>query len=348
MAKSAIGLDIGTRTVHVAELSSGRGGASVENFGGIELPHGAVREGEIVDSEAVSEAIRQLVGSTGIRNKEVLLGVANQRVVVRQIDLPWMEEAELRESLRFQVQEYIPIPVEDAELDFYTLDEFQGEGDVRMSRILLVAAHMEMVGTLIRAATDAGLRPVGVDLNPFAVLRSVGTDSAVDEATEVLVDVGEGVTNIMVHENGVPRFVRVLVLGGGDITDGLASALGVDRDEAERLKKSTGLVEGASEEPARVITERANQFVDEVRSSLDYYQAQMGSARIARVVLTGGGALLRGLPERVSSALRLPVEVGDPFARLDTGKGVKLRGDELQQVAPVLATAIGLALGGVE
>lgn len=348
MAKSAVGLDIGSRTVHVAELSSGRGGPTVENFGGIELPEGAVREGEIIDPGAVSDAIKQLIGSTGIRNKEALLGVANQRVVVRQIDLPWMEEDELRTSLPFQVQEHIPIPVEEAELDFHTLEEYQGEGDTRMLRLLLVAAHKEMIATAIQVGSDAGLQPIGIDLNPFAVLRSVGSDSALGDGTEVLADVGEGVTNILVHENGVPRFVRVLVLGGGDITDAVAAELSLERDDAEARKKQLGLQGAGGDQASSIIAARASEFVDEVRSSLDYYQAQMGSARIGRVVLTGGGALLGGLDERLASTLRLPVEVGNPFDRFTTGKKVALDDAQLAQVGPVLATAVGLALGGLE
>ena len=349
MAKSVLGLDIGSRTVHVAEVSSARGGERIENFGGVELPTDAVREGEIIDSAAVSSAIEELIASTGIKQKNVLLGVANQRVVVRQIDLPWMEEQELRDSLRFQVQEYIPIPVEDAELDFYTLEEYQGEGDARMLRLLLVAAHKEMVSNHIAAASNAGLRPVGVDLNPFAVLRSVGGESALDEGTsEVLVDVGAGVTNILIHDNGVPRFVRILVLGGEDITSALTGVMNVDHAEAERVKKERSLDAPGDDEAGRVIRDRAEQFVDEVRSSLDYYQAQMGSTRMARVVLTGGGSLLGGLPDRLADALRLPVEVGDPFDRYETGSNVSLDAEQLRQVGPVLATAIGLGLGGLE
>ena len=127
MARTSVGLDIGTRTVHVAEVAGGRGTPTITNFGGVALPEGAVREGEIVDTAAVADAIKELYGAAKLKNKKVNLGVANQRVVVRQIDLPWMEEAELRSSLPFQVQEFIPIPVEDAQLDYHVLEEVQEE-----------------------------------------------------------------------------------------------------------------------------------------------------------------------------------------------------------------------------
>lgn len=343
---TAIGLDLGTRSVHVAEVAVSKGQPTVTNFGGLDLPRNVVREGEILDVTAVADAITQIMATSGIKEKKVLLGIANQRVVVRQIDLPWMEQKELHESLRFQVQEYIPIPVEEAELDFHVLEEFTGEGETRMLRMLLVAAHKDMVATHIEAANAAGLRPVGVDLNPFAMLRALGGDSAVDTSGEVLIDIGAGVTNIVVHEAGTPRFVRILVLGGDDITSGVASGTGVSHDDAELVKREAGLSGGGDAAARPYIDEHAGQFIDEVRSSLDYYQAQTGSARLGRVVITGGGSLLRGLPERLSAAIRLPVEVGNPFDRWPAGKDIPP--DRLAAVGPVLTTAVGLALGGVE
>jgi type IV pilus assembly protein PilM len=344
---SSIGLDIGTRTVHVAEVASPKGQPTVVNFGGLDLPVSTVREGEILDVPAVADAVKQIVATTGIKGRKANLGIANQRVVVRQIDLPWMDPRELRSSLRFQVQEFIPIPVEDAELDFHVLEEFQGEADTRMLRLLLVAAHKDMVATHIAAAEQAGLRPVGVDLNPFAMLRALGSESALETAGEVLIDVGAGVTNIVVHDRGVPRFVRILVLGGDDITEALASGQGTSYEDAEALKKRSGLTGAADDTARRLIDDHAAQFIDEVRSSLDYYQAQTGSGRLGRVVITGGGALLAGLGERLGTAIRLPVELGNPFDRWPVGN-VEMGPEQLAQVGPVLTTAIGLALGGAE
>ncbi|HEX9766990.1 MAG TPA: type IV pilus assembly protein PilM [Nitriliruptorales bacterium] len=347
MAKGAIGLDIGTSGVQVSQISVKGGEPTLVNFGGASLPQGAVREGEILDVEAVSAAIKTLLRDAKIKEKRAILGVANQRVVVRQIELPFMEEQELRDSLRFQVQEYIPIPVEDAELDFHILEDFT-EGEARMVRLLLVAAHKDMVASHVAAASQAGLRPTAIDLNSFAVLRALTTEGALAEGAEVLVDVGAGVTNIMVHENGVPKFVRILVLGGADITQAIASGTGVSLEDAEQTKQQLGLQGAGSTEPAAgIIEERAQAFIDEVRGSLDYYQAQTGSARVARVLLSGGGARLSGLPERLASSLRLPVEVGRPLDRIPV-KGTSYSREQLADVEPILTTSIGLALGGVE
>jgi type IV pilus assembly protein PilM len=346
MASSAIGVDIGSRTITLAEVKSGRGRTSITNFGGVELPSDVVREGEILDVPAVSEALRELVGTAKVKSKKVWLGVANQRVVVRQVDLPAMEEKNLRASLRYQVQEYIPIPVEEAELDVHVVSEYTAEDGTAMQRLLLVAGHRDMVAAHVEAATEAGLKPIGIDLNPFAVLRAMGDDSSFGGGNQVLVDVGAGVTNIVVHERGIPTFVRILVMGGDQITDALVGGLSTSREEAEAAKRSA--VVGTTPDVAgRIVTEQADAFIDEVRSSLDYYQAQTGSAQVAGLVLTGGGSLLRGLSDRLAASVRLPVEVGNPFDRWPATDTV-YSAEELAQVGPSLATAIGLAVGGLE
>lgn len=344
-SKHSVGVDIGSRALHIAHIQHGRSGPSLVNFAGARLPEGSVRDGEVLDTAAVGATLKAILKTAKIAPKEVRLGVANQRVVVRQVDLPWMDTAELKESLRFQVQEHIPIPVEEAELDFHVLDDFTADNDERMLRLLLVAAHRDMVNTHVAAATAAGLRPIGVDLNPFAVMRALTRDRAVGGEGEVLVDIGSGVTNIIVHDNGIPRFVRILVLGGSDITEGITVALNLPEDEAEARKREVGVVADSDDEVARIISDRARRFVDEVRSSLDYYRAQTGGTGISRVILSGGGSLLTGLPEALEAALRLPVERGRPLAHLPV-KASQLSPAELALVEPTLATAIGLALGG--
>lgn len=338
--------------MRAAELSLGKNGATLERFGQVELPPGAVRDGEVVDVDVVAAAIKRLWASAKFSAKKVVVGVANQKVIVRQVDLPWMPESELRQSLAFQVQEFIPMPVEQAILDFHAVEEFTVEGR-RMLRVLLVAASRDMVNAALEAVRRAGLTAAQVDLTPFAVLRSLASsDSAVAPAhtdAEALVDVGGKVTNIVVHQNGVPRFVRILLMGGDNVTEAVAERLGVPFEQAQGVKQETplGATPGvpASEHPAaRVVEASGHAFVEEIRGSLDYYLAQPASVPLRRVVVSGGGARLGGLVQRLAMATRLPVEPAAPLSSLQVGK-TGLSSEQLSYIEPLVTVPVGLAMG---
>jgi type IV pilus assembly protein PilM len=352
--RTSVGLDIGTSGVRAAELSFGRNGTTLERFGQVALPPGAVRDGEVIDVETVAGAIKHLWASAKFSSKKVVLGVANQKVIVRQVDLPWVPEAELRQSLAFQVQDFIPIPVEQAVLDFHTVEELVVDG-TRMRRVLLVAASRDMVMNALDAARKAGLSVSQVDLTPFAVLRSLagvdqtGLSPSWHTDAEALVDIGSKVTNIVVHQNGVPRFVRVLLMGGDNVTEAVAERMGVPMEQAEDVKQQSalGVTPGvpASEHPAaRVVESSGHAFVEEIRGSLDYYLAQPASVPLRRVIVSGGGARLGGLVQRLALATRLPVEPASPLSNLRVGK-TGLTEEQLSFVEPLVTVPVGLAMG---
>jgi type IV pilus assembly protein PilM len=347
--RSAIGLDIGTSGVRAAELSFGKGGVTLEKFGQVALPEGAVRDGEVVNAPAVASAIKQLWSHTKFSGKKVVIGVANQKVIVRQVDLPWMPGDELKKSLAFQVGDLIPMPTDAAVLDFHTLEERTGDNGARLVRGLLVAASRDMVSNSLDAVERAGLVPTMVDLTPFAVIRSLADtdDLGVGAPVEALVDVGARVTNIIVHQGGVPQFVRILLMGGQHVTDAVAERMGVPQEEAEAMKQQIGIDSDDAfrfQAASRVVEATMAAFVDEVRGSLDYYLASSGSAPISRLSLTGGGARLAGLADRLQLATRIPVVAGNPMHALSLGR-TGLTPEQLSFVQPLAAVPVGLALG---
>jgi type IV pilus assembly protein PilM len=346
VARTRIGLDIGSTAVRAAELTEGSP-PSVVRAAQVPLPAGAVENGEVKDIEAVTEALRELWSRGGFKSKKVWMGVGNQRVVVREISLPWLPEKELRQSLGFQVQEFIPMPVDEAVLDYHVIEETEEQGR-RMLRVLLVAAQRTMVDALVAAATGAKLEPMGLDLVPFAMVRAVGASGAgmelEDTGNEAVVDVGAHVTNIVVHSAGETRFVRILPSGGRDITVAIARALSVEDDVAERLKRGE-VVEGADVSAAQaedVARQRAQQFVDEIRSSLEFYTAQSQGARIDRVLVSGGGSKLHGFMDVIRQRMPVSVEPGRVFSRV--GSQLSLSEEAQAEAEPVLAVAVGLAI----
>jgi type IV pilus assembly protein PilM len=351
-ARTAIGLDIGTSGVRAAELSFGKNGVTLEKFGQVALPEGSVRDGEVVDQDAVAEAVKQLWAHTKFSSKKVVIGVSNGKVIVRQVDLPWLPDDELKKSLPFQVQDFIPIPVDHAVLDFLSLEEYEAEQGGRMLRGLLVAASRDMVMSSVSAVQAAGLTPTVVDLTSFAVLRALGSTANAEGGpaeVEAVVDIGARVTNIVVHEGGVPRFVRILLMGGADITEAVADRMGVPAEQAEAVKQQVGLAGLASDKPedqavARVMDSSGQAFVDEVRGSLDYYMASTGSAPLSRIVVSGGGGRLAGLAERLGTAARLPVVAASPISALTLGN-TGLTDDQISYLEPLAAVPVGLAMG---
>jgi type IV pilus assembly protein PilM len=410
MAKTRIGIDVGSTAVRVAEVAAGDVPVVVR-AAQVPLSPGVVEAGEVRQPQAVAEALREAWAKSGVKTKQVYLGVGNQRVIVREVALPWLPEKELRDTLAFQVQEFIPMSTDEAVLDFDLLGELD-QGGRRMQRILLVAAHKGMINALVEAALAAKLDPVGIDLTPFAVIRAVGTgDEGLDlDATgdEAIIDIGAQVTSICVHDRGVTRFVRILPSGGRDITLALASGLGIDEDVAERLKRggppeqmgeapaeageadpdaeadpaldaspapdvddlpdAPSVAEGLqfpepaqtqAPEPLRpaassnrdrpdpaevrsLALARAGSFMDEVRSSLEFYAAQMPNAQIGRVVVVGGGSRLEGLLELLQERLPVPVDRGRLFERAKSE--LDLSAEATAEAEAVLSVAIGLAI----
>jgi type IV pilus assembly protein PilM len=341
-------VDVGSTAVRVAEVASGDVPVIVR-AAQVALPPGAVEVGEVRQPELVAEALRELWGKSGVKSRQVYLGVGNQRIVVREVAIPWLPEKELRETLSFQVQEFIPMPPDEAVLDYDPIGELD-QGGRRMQRILLVAAHKAMIASLVDAAQAAKLDPQGIDLTPFAVVRATGTgDEALDldsPGDEAVVDIGAHVTSVCVHDRGITRFVRMLPSGGRDISLAIARGLGVDDAVAERLKRGEDVSTDAGEvdlaEVRRVALARAGSFVDEVRSSLEFYAAQVPGARIARVIVTGGGSRLDGFLELMQERIPVPVDRGRLFERCKSE--LELTAEATVEAEAVLAAAVGLAI----
>ena len=351
MATRVVGLDLGSYGVRAVELSVGGGQPTLERFAQMTLPPGAVRNGEVVDAGAVSATIRRLWSEGGFRSKRVVLGVANQRVIVRLAEMPTMSEEDLAASLQYEAQELIPIPVDDAILDFQILDDLVShDGDPKM-RVLLAAAQRDMVRNHLAAAEGAGLRPESVDVVPFAMVRALTATANpfdFDGGAEAIVCIGGGVTNVVVHEQGVPRFVRVLLVGGDDVTEAIARELEVPVDQAEALKRQADITsfDPGVARAGQVVRDRIAPLVEEVRGSLDYYLAQSQSSSIDRILVTGGGSRMPGLMERLQAQLGATVEPARPLTGLQIGKGVGLTAHELGEIESLLTVPIGLALAG--
>ena len=361
MTSTMVGLDIGGSGVRAAEFEVGRR-ATLRRFAAVALPDGVIRSGLVVDGEGLSAALKELWAQGRFSTKDVVVGIANDGVLVRQIDLEWMPPADFRKGLRYQVADALPVPVDEANLDYYMLDEIDqpaenGDEQRRIARVMLVAAGREMVDGFVRSIRAAGLSPVQVDLLPFALVRAVGPvtgdGSAHEQQLEAIVDIGADTVVVVVHQGGRPRFVRTLSGHGGQmITRALMERYEWEWDDAERTKVVLGLPghlgspgEGAgapADHPAQgIISERVDALAAELGATLDYFAGSVGGeGRIDRMLLAGRGALLGGLRERLEQRLEVPVAMLSVGDRVKTSRRAKL----LPEQEPSLVVPAGLCL----
>jgi len=361
-APQPVGLDIGTDFVRAARVRSTSGGFTLASYDRAAMPFGAVVEGEIVDPEAVGAAIAALWKQNSIRSKDVAVGVANQKVVVRLIDLPFMEADELAGAIKYQAQDYIPIPVEEAILSYEVIGDYMTPADEHMMEVLLVAASRDMINSVVAAVHAAGLKLERIDLTAFALVRALlGVDAQVlpDEepgGATGLIHITSGLTNIVVVEAGVPRFTRVSALAGKQFTQAIANVMNMTYDEAENLKITLGLpnldgspsATGVDPEIAQVaqqaLERETNRFIAEVRRSLDYYLTQATQVRtIKRIVLTGSGSTLKNLPAYLEKGLQTQIVIGDALSHVSISPSAEqlVMTDQMG-----CGPALGLALGG--
>jgi type IV pilus assembly protein PilM len=272
-----VGLDIDGRYLAAAQVESGR----VVRGASLELPEGLVRDGEVVDRDGLAEALKNFVAEAGLP-KSVRLGVANQQIVVRVVELPRIEDEKQRDAaVRFQAAEAIAMPLDEAVLDHQVASYSEApDGSARM-QVVLVAARRSMIEGVLEAAKQAGLKPEGIDLDAFALVRTLASASEVgpDDNARVYCHLG-GVSNLAIAVGTACFFTRPL------------SAVWDDEDAGARL-------------------------ADEIRLSIDYYMTQAQAKPVGEVVLSGVGSVDDQLVESLGVHLGLPTTVAAPLGVLD-------------------------------
>jgi type IV pilus assembly protein PilM len=344
----AIGLDIGATSVRAAILAPGtlhgRPSVTVHGLGGMPLPSGTVLNGVVCDQMAVTRAIKQLWQDYKFNCRNVILGVTNQQVVVREVNFPNIPPAQRAQALPFQARDIIALPLDQAILDFIPLGE-AGEEDETVPG-LLVAAPRDPVSAAVKAVERAGLKVARVDLAGLAMLRSIGTGGTGGTGgsnTEALVDIGAHLTTVVIHRGGVPRVIRTVARGGKDLTEQLASRTGMDVEQAEAAKREFGLT-GENAMVTGTLSDIVRPLVAEIRSSLRLLGPGNGSAPVARVCLTGGGAALPGLVDAVSEQLGVPTGLGTPMQHVSNRWATK-RSKYTADEESATAVSVGLAMG---
>jgi type IV pilus assembly protein PilM len=353
MAKSGarVGIDLEQSSIAGVQLKGAGQGYSLTHVSVRALPEGLVFEGEVVDVAGLAAELKTFWKESGFTGKRFSLGVANQKIVVRTMEFPIIDAKELRAAIVFQAQEAIPIPIDDAILDFQVLATVPSEDGAGRQKVLIVAAQRDMIAQFVEAAKKAGLTDDGIDLAPPVAFVDMGAPQGADAAA--LVNIGSGITNLVVAVNGLPHFTRVINIGYEGLVKTLIDNRGVSLGEADALRIMVGLSGGdppvgdyeasTVAEIHEVLDVGCEAFADEIRRSIDYYHSQEHEGQIGTLLLSGEGALTRNICGYLSQALHLGVQLGNPLQYIVENKS-QFPQPELEAMSPRLAIALGLAI----
>jgi type IV pilus assembly protein PilM len=351
-AKKIVGLKIGASQLAAARVSN-NGSAELLQVAREPLEPGIVVGGELRDPDKLAAALKEFFAKNGLPKRGVRLGIANNRIGVRTFEISGIQDPkQLGNAIRFRAQEALPIPIDEAVLDYQVLGEGVDADGQPTQRILLVVAYRELIDRYVDACKKAGIVLAGIDLEAFALLRAlqapqdgVGADPT---AALVAVAIGHERSTFAVSNGHVCEFTRVLEWGGSALNVAIARAIDAAPSEVEDVKRALALTDEMVPESltpeqakkAREAMRRAIQtFARELVSSLQYYQNQPGSLGIGEIVLTGGTAHLPGIAGELERLIGVRVRVGDPLARMKVSKKV---GDPAQLGSFAIAIGLGI------
>lgn len=349
--KRLVGLKIGASQLAAATVSN-NGHAEVLQLAREPLDAGIVSNGELREPELLADALKEFFKQNKLPKRGVRLGIATNRIGVRTLEIPGIQDAkQLANAIKFRAQEALPIPIDEAVLDYQVLSETTNEDGEISRRILLVLAYRDLIDRYVAACKKAGIQLVGIDLEAFALLRALAApreEGTPAQAALVGVTVGHDRTTFAVSDGRTCEFTRVLDWGGHSLNVGLARALDMAPSEVDHVKRDLSLTgnevpEGLTSEQAvkarAALNAQVQSFARELVSSLQFYQNQPGSLGIGEIVVTGGTAHLAGFAEELARLIGVRVRIGDPLVRVKISK--KLR--EPEQLGS-LAVAIGLGI----
>ncbi len=340
----AIGIDIGSRSIKMAEVSSRGNRPFLKRMAIMDVPESVLEDGMISDEDMLAETLQRMAAKNGFSGYQVAVALGGRSLFIREVVFPRMSEKELRQAIRWDLEKYVPFSPEQLYFDFSIV----GPGATDMEvRLLLIAAPREGVDAITRVVAKAGLQLVAIDIEPLAIQRTLP-----ETPDCVLIDTGASFSQVTLFQNNSPVFTRNIPIGGNQFTASVMEGMELGRDEAELIKHGHG---GSSDESnggsaPDVLTGQIDRIVGElageVRRTLEYYQVQNRNVNISKVFITGGGAKMNKLPEKLSAILELPVSLHDPLEGMESQSSFNKQ--YLREIGPQMSVAVGLAMRGVE
>jgi len=337
--KLAIGLDIGSHAVKVCQMARGEDGYHLLSLGSAQLPEGAVEDGMLQNPEEVARIIAALYNDLQIKDKKVAISISGYSVIVKKINLAVMTEAELEAHIRAEAEQYIPFDIDDVYLDFQDLKTNTEDAD--RTDVMLVAAKKEVVDGYLDMLRTAGLKPVIVDVDAFALENAYEANFSLDE-NAALIDIGASKMNINIISRGTSTLARDVVLGSSQLTEQIQTRFDITFDEAEAIKLGRSTTGERQAELENIFTNTCTQWVMEIKRALDFFASNYPDEAIAKIILSGGGARIQGIDRFFAEECGIPVTIFNPFANVQVDSK-KINPEYVRYMAPEMTLATGLA-----
>jgi type IV pilus assembly protein PilM len=339
--KDIIGLDIGSQQIKIVQLKETKGSYRLERLGVAALQPELIVDGSILDASRVVDVIKELISSSNIKTKDVTLSVSgHSSVIIKRVSLPQMSEDELEESIRFEAEQYIPFDIEDVNLDFQILGPAEEDN---MMDVLIVAVKKDKINEYVSVVKEAGLNPVVVDVDAFALENMYELNYEIKEGENVaLVNIGASMININILKGGVSVFTRDSSVGGNLLTEALQKEFTISYSNAEKLKKEESLEGISQEDVAAILSSASEDIITEISRSFDYFRDTTNYENIDEIILSGGAALIEGVASSLSEKSGIDVNVAEPLRNVDVPETFDQ--EYIKKVEPIVTVAVGLAL----
>ncbi|MCK5193018.1 MAG: type IV pilus assembly protein PilM [Desulfobulbaceae bacterium] len=334
-----IGLDIGSHAVKICELKDTKSGLQLISLGSARLPEGAVDDGELRDPDAVALTIKALMKNLKIKSKKVGISISGYSVILKKINLAVMGDTELEEHIQSEAEQYIPFDISEVYLDFQDLKT--GSEDEGRTDVMLVAAKKDVVDIYLDMLKSIGLKTVLVDVDAFALENSFEVTSG-QEGNILLVDIGSSKMNINIISGGASLFARDIAFGSRQLTELIQDKFDLSFEDAEALKTGAAEPGDNQEDLEEIFVSTTTQWALEIKKAIDFYNSNFPESPLVKLVLSGGGARVKGLDTFFAEDTGIPVEVFNPFISV-TADDKKIDPDYLQYIAPEMAISMGLA-----
>jgi type IV pilus assembly protein PilM len=340
-----VGLDIGSRTIKVAEVAETRKGWALKKFGTIDIDPGAIEEGVVKDHQNVANAIRQLFQNYNIKQQNVAISIGGYSVIVKNITVQNMPEEQLYESINFEAEQYIPFDINDVNLDFQILGE--AENNPNQMNVLLVAAKKDMVNDYINLIDMAGFNLCIIDIDAFALQNIYEFNYGAQGENIALIDIGASKTSVNILKNNTSVFMRDVSLGCNQIYQRIASIADCTLLEAETIMQSAKPDKLSTEELKEIVSSSVSDWCEEIRRALDFFYSTNPDDRIKQIFLSGGASNIKELKELLAIQSSAEVKQINPFEQIETTND-QLDSVYLKQLAPQAAISMGLAIRRVD